>query len=352
MNFPVDNNGCIWWFCWLHATGEEVAKELKRSMRQIHCKKLYICGFEEYDMVYLFCTNDEYKDFIKYAESCNVEVVVIRPALLRKINNRHYLTKGKQLIQFMHYFASRTVHYNVDMFKPIQKITNPTKLYTSLNHRGHPHRCLFIDIMHKQEMQKYGHVSWAASDICIDYEWQYFTEYQTPLKLDWNAPDGEIFYPPNHFQDSVLSVVCESNLECIFLTEKTYMPIIHKRPFITFSVPNYHKALQELGFELFDNIFDYSFDSIDDDVERCNAMWEQVKRYTDYDLQRLYECVKPKVNYNFQHLMDIIKDTESIFDQSILQDFKTTNNQHFKNNYKQTVFFEDLDLQGWIDNNG
>ena len=81
-------------------------------------------------------------------------------------------------------------------------------------------------------------------------------------------------------------------------------------------------------------------------------MWEQVKRYTDYDLQRLYECVEPKVNYNFQHLMDIIKDTESIFDQSILQDFKTTNNQHFKNNYKQTVFFEDLDLQGWIDKNG
>jgi len=352
MNFPIDNNGCIWWFVWAHSVSVQMADELKKEMQRPECKTLYLIGFEEYEIIYIFNDKNSWKEFLAFANENNVNVYLFRPAYLGKLNHRHYITQGKNLVQFMHYFANAVLHSHIDRNWKLHKVNKPKKLFTSLNNRGHPHRCIFMDMLYKNKCENYGHISWSTNNISQEHQWKYFTDYMIAKRLDWKGRDGEILYPPEQFSDSALSVVCESNTECLFMTEKTFVPILHQRPFITFSVPNYHKALVELGFDLYDNLFDYSFDSIEDDEARADAMWQQVAKYKDHNYSRIYDACEYKIKHNFQHLIEMIKSTENIFPPEVYKNFSTTNNEHFNNHYKDKIFFDSKRINKWIIQNG
>ena len=117
-------------------------------------------------------------------------------------------------------------------------------------------------------------------------------------------------------------------------------------------MPNYHKALVELGFDLYDNLFDYSFDSIEDDEARADAVWQQVAKYKDHNYSRIYDACEYKIKHNFQHLIEMIKSTENIFPPEVYKNFSTTNNEHFNNHYKDKIFFDSKRINKWIIQNG
>jgi hypothetical protein len=315
MNFPIDNNGCVWWFVWAHSVSEQMANELKQAMQLPECKTLYLIGFEEYEIIYIYNNKRSWKQFLTFAADNNVKVYLFRPAYLGKLNNRHYITKGKNLVQFMHYFANLALQRHVDQRWKIHKVVAPKKLFTSLNNRGHPHRCIFMDMLYKNKCEKYGHISWSTNDIFEGYEWKYFMDYMIPKRLDWKGRDGEILYPPEQFGDSALSVVCESNTECLFMTEKT---------------------------------FDYSFDSIENDKARADALWQQVAKYKDADYSRIYNACQYKIEHNFQHLINLIKSTENVFPPEVYKNFSTSDNEHFANHYKDKIFFDSEHIDKWI----
>ena len=107
-------------------------------------------------------------------------------------------------------------------------------------------------------------------------------------------------------------------METIFPTEKTYTPIFFKKPFLVWSVPGYHKALTDLGFELYDEIFDYKFDSITNDKKRLRELVNQLKKLVGKDYQKLYEMVAEKAERNYNILKSISQD-RSLVPSSILQ---------------------------------
>jgi len=79
------------------------------------------------------------------------------------------------------------------------------------------------------------------------------------------------------YQDSYFSYVMETFIDVDnsggqFITEKTLKPILHCQPFICLAEHNHLKHLRELGYHTFDNIFDESYDDIQDTTQRFKAV--------------------------------------------------------------------------------
>ena len=124
--------------------------------------------------------------------------------------------------------------------------------------------------------------------------------------------DKKIF---NHFYPvQAIPVCCDLILESYFatpgptfFTEKTWKPIVYKRPFLLLGVPEINQTLKYLNFELYDEIFDYSFDSETDDLKRLHMFWEQIDRYIDLDPKVFNDKLKvldEKLEYNRKTYFD------------------------------------------------
>jgi hypothetical protein len=112
------------------------------------------------------------------------------------------------------------------------------------------------------------------------------------------------------------------------------MAIICHKPFLICSVPNLHKKLKDMGFELYDEIFDYSFDSVEDEELRYQMVLDNFSRIqrenTLSDLSTLHEKIKPKLIYNFEKLKKIVYNFDTIPDvaMEVYDDFKRTGIDH------------------------
>jgi hypothetical protein len=66
-----------------------------------------------------------------------------------------------------------------------------------------------------------------------------------------------------------------------FPTEKVYKAIGCGRPFIMFTTPYFLKEFKQLGFKTFSPFIDETYDSIEDNVKRLNAIVEEIKRLSN-----------------------------------------------------------------------
>jgi len=98
------------------------------------------------------------------------------------------------------------------------------------------------------------------------------------------------------------SVVVETDMVTnnIFLTEKTMKPLALKHPFITLGNAGSLALLKSAGFETFENIFDESYDSMPDYLDRIDHVYNQVKNYNQTGYSKLTED-KIEHNYNLFH---------------------------------------------------
>jgi hypothetical protein len=96
--------------------------------------------------------------------------------------------------------------------------------------------------------------------------------------------------------------------EVPFISEKFLYPLVCKRPWIGYAQPGWHAQLRDLyGFQLFDEIIDYSFDCIVNPVERLIKMLYEVKKFETVSMEQLNEYIYfnlvDKLNYNYNHYM-------------------------------------------------
>jgi len=104
--------------------------------------------------------------------------------------------------------------------------------------------------------------------------------------------------------------------KCFFPTEKTFKPIFNNHPFITISDFEYHKNLKgNLGFELYEEIWDYTFDSINAHDERWTKLLDQVNVISKEGID--YNLIKEKLEYNQSIFLN--KDNHKITIRNILK---------------------------------
>ncbi len=108
---------------------------------------------------------------------------------------------------------------------------------------------------------------------------------------------------PMEYLQSNIDLVLEADIDTLFITEKTWKPIVFKKPFIIYGGKGIHTKLKELGFKLYTELFDYSFDNEDN---RLDLICEQVNKYINIHPNKLRDIIDfDKVEYNYGKSMDI-----------------------------------------------
>jgi hypothetical protein len=89
--------------------------------------------------------------------------------------------------------------------------------------------------------------------------------------------------------DSKISLVVETmswSDQEMFLTEKTFRAVLMPRPFCVYVTGRQSGAveyLRNLGFDVYDDIVDHSYDSISDPIQRLLAILEQVEKFRSFN---------------------------------------------------------------------
>jgi UDPglucose 6-dehydrogenase len=112
-------------------------------------------------------------------------------------------------------------------------------------------------------------------------------------------------------------------LRSAFLTEKIFRPIAFKHPFILCSEPFILKELKKLGYKTFHPYIDETYDTIEDDDQRLDAITTEVERlcsFTDKQWLHWQRNIKSIVEHNYSVLasktdkdMAITKNIEDLF---------------------------------------
>ena len=178
-----------------------------------------------------------------------------------------------------------------------------TKTYVCLNNKAHNHRCMLIDELVHNDLIKHGAVSWHEPE--VSYDWKYWTP--THLVLDGVYPKNLNSYKslPKEFDSTLFSLVAESTEDVLFITEKTWTPILFKRPVLVFGAKDINKHLESLGIELYHELFDYSFDSLDRIEDRLDGIMSNIKRISQLDLQELRNNIEEKTERNKLRMLEI-----------------------------------------------
>jgi len=176
------------------------------------------------------------------------------------------------------------------------------KTFTLLINGSSSERCFIIDKLAEKDLLKDNYYSWLQPEKA-NFNFKFFDNKKKVLDIEsYSAVNYTQNYPLKCFKSSNWSVVleCLSDYNDGYLTEKTFLPILFKRPFIVFGGINTNRLLKDLGFDIFEDIIDYSFDNVELD-NRVDLFVKEVGKLTN----TYYP--DDKIEHNFKVALMLIK---------------------------------------------
>lgn len=177
-----------------------------------------------------------------------------------------------------------------------------SNLLLSLNRRPHYHRCIMMDYLAKYKISESISYTWSTDEPIIgNYKFKWWTPSINMFSMDsdvYNCKDVLHGNPAFH-------LVTESQVDKISFSEKVFKPLLSGIPFLVFGAHGFHKKLQEYGFELYDEIFNYSFDLIFDDNNRAMGIAQNFSKLKNKNYQEIVHSIYNKVERNRNHALDI-----------------------------------------------
>ena len=133
---------------------------------------------------------------------------------------------------------------------------------------------------------------------------------------------GHTIHDLKLYNDSYISLVSETvffkdmafeklwefdgwHVRSMYFTEKTWKAVKAKHPFILAGPPHMLKRLKEIGYKTFSPWINESYDNIENDVQRIEAIVDELERlckFTDKDWLDFQEFIIPIVEHNFSTL--------------------------------------------------
>jgi hypothetical protein len=110
-------------------------------------------------------------------------------------------------------------------------------------------------------------------------------------------------------KQALLYVVAETVFDYPYpyISEKTWTPILNRRPFVVLGACNTLARLKNLGFKTFAKFWDESYDSEPDCSKRMKkvaAICQQICSMSVADFDKLCNNIVDTVEYNFQHYLE------------------------------------------------
>ncbi len=249
-------------------------------------------------------------------------------------------TKLIPLYYFFHGFAALDWYrgyYALNYNKPIVK--QYRKDFISFNriiNNDRSYRIYFVSLLKHQGLLDQGLVSFGVTDDLFD-DWQDETASPTSklsnkakLHAETNLVNINklvIDYPSVHGSasaniprtidrfdhhndtlnvDSFWHIVTETVFyyDKLHLTEKIFKPIVSKQPFMLLASPGNLAYLRSYGFKTFSPWINESYDNIQDNDERTEAVVKQLAWYcglSDQAKMEIISAINDVVEYNFHH---------------------------------------------------
>lgn len=260
---------------------------------------------------------------------------------LKKFNKQHKI-KSKQSIKVFSFCSFRKMisdmvedTYGLDITadEMLDIMKNKTCRYynghfgLSLSRVNRPHRTLANYLIHQNKLSDYflqSNDKLSQDEIFLTQK-KYnldknFQEWCSSLPLIADTKDFET----NHalalnvrlHSSTIFQIVNEthvdnSNNTSLFFSEKTFRSIAHMQPFLIFGQTGCNQALKNMGFQLYDEIFDYTFDDEPNVKERykkiiqtSNSAISRLKNLSREEQIKWKFSVSDKLKYNFQLLLD------------------------------------------------
>lgn len=177
------------------------------------------------------------------------------------------------------------------------------KHFICLNGVARHHRVDMVNLLYEKDWQLKGYISWlrkgSPSKLPFAQDHQYFD--QKILKLDFDgeeltgdvAGNNQLLCPPQ-YRGACFDIVNETTVSdtALFVTDKTWKPILQKTPFIIHGSKNSHKHLEEyFGIKPYTDLFDYRFDTLDYNERFTSIKDDNLERLLNMDINELNEIV-------------------------------------------------------------
>lgn len=188
------------------------------------------------------------------------------------------------------------------------EVSTSARKYICLNRKPHPHRIAIVDALISAGLQEQGYISLGLpGDRAITID-ETFEDSQGILDEYGNLGVDETFVSrkirndifsvgsPHIWNNSLLCLVTETEFanaypENFFTSEKTFKPIIGMRPFFIYGQAPLRHYLKESGFDVFDDIFDYS------QIDECTHDPMRQAQYAQVAIDAIRTVTNPHHEY-------------------------------------------------------
>lgn len=309
-----------------HIWGENIQEKILSDIENLKPDVINIFAAEEHEISLQWSSNCS-KPYKKLFIDNNIEVNYLfgTTDMDFYINRYHFPEHNINVHLWPTYFLSFThqsmLSNNLIFDFPSKPFKYPIM---SLNNRPHRHRCMMMDLFAKYKLIEGNAISWHTDvEDTGNYIWKHW-DNPHKLHLSDNFSTQLSSYPmPSEWKESFLHVISECSVRNAYISEKTWMPILDKKLFITHSKSGFYKNLKNLGFELYDELFDYSFDSILDDDERCEAVIVQAMNLISKgNFTEVYAQMKDKIEHNSNHALKLSTN-------NVIPDIVKNNDAHY-----------------------
>lgn len=193
------------------------------------------------------------------------------------------------------------------------------KTFCLLQKRMRPHRPWFFALLAEQNLLDKGLIN--------------MDKFQGPIKLDgkqmpdslidkaqqhlplWiddpNTQHSDDHYirriTKNYFDNSWVSIVSEASYQeqeqTIFISEKTFKPIICHQPFFILGSKNSLEQLRDMGYKTFEPFIDVTYDKLNS-LDRMNAIITAIKKIDSIeDKLEWYKSMQDILEHNYENLL-------------------------------------------------
>jgi len=208
----------------------------------------------------------------------------------------------------------RTIGYLQDKNVPLPKVVeNKNKKFICLNGAAKPHRARLVSDLYVKGYQRDGWISWVNRYGKLNHKKYFphpdFKGEDMVIDFDHKQIDTGVNQEilPHQYPYAGFEIVNESIISdtSIFVTEKTWKPVLYEKVFIPHGPRNMIKFLMDNGFQPYTELYDIEFDSLPYE-ERYKAMWEQIDKLMEMstqDWENVYKnniIIKSKLKHNAQ----------------------------------------------------
>lgn len=234
------------------------------------------------------------KEYFKKVEWCNY--YIHKTFQLKSIKNNYNYNKN----------------LNFDLFDNSVCLNSTLEYdYITLNNIAKDHRCMLMDLLEKYKLINNGAIAWRnvnreydnIEDSLKNTKYKY--QYWKPKRLLLDQQEFYCIKNQEHmvkeYNQAFMQVVTESEDRFFLLSEKTAVPLLFNKPFLVVSSRNFHSILKDMGFKLYDDIFDYHFDScniLSDRIEGIIKNLLKIKNMSILEKREALLAIKEKLLYN------------------------------------------------------